>query len=179
MTSEDNTVEDVLPGVTLNLLQADEDTTVTLNVVRDIEAIIENISAFVDAYNEVSAYIGEQQSYDKEEEETGGIPFGDGTLSSIKADLSSLLVEPVWGVASEFSILGLVGINLTDEGQLEVDTGELEGFLDAITTNETFFFRTEKHFTWLKTDLVTEVVAQHRAGKRAAALRIWISILLP
>ena len=51
--------------------------------------------------------------------------------------------------------------------------GELEGFLDAITTNETFFFRTEKQFTWLKTDLLTEVVAQHRAGNRSSSLRIW------
>jgi chemotaxis protein methyltransferase CheR len=52
-------------------------------------------------------------------------------------------------------------------------TGELEGFLDAITTNETFFFRTEKQFAWLKTDLLTEVVAQNRAGNRSPSLRIW------
>ncbi|MGI9427268.1 MAG: CheR family methyltransferase [Bythopirellula sp.] len=50
---------------------------------------------------------------------------------------------------------------------------ELAGFLAAITTNETFFFRTEKHFHWLKNDLIAEVVAQHRAGDRPAALRIW------
>ena len=52
-------------------------------------------------------------------------------------------------------------------------TGELEGFLDAITTNETFFFRTEKQFDWLREVLITELVAQHRAGQRAASLRIW------
>lgn len=50
---------------------------------------------------------------------------------------------------------------------------ELESFLDAITTNETFFFRTEKHFEWLKTDLLSELVAQHDAGKRPPSLRIW------
>ncbi len=50
---------------------------------------------------------------------------------------------------------------------------ELEGFLDAITTNETFFFRTAKHFDWLKTDLLTELVSQHRVGKRSSSLRIW------
>jgi chemotaxis protein methyltransferase CheR len=51
--------------------------------------------------------------------------------------------------------------------------GELECFLDAITTNETFFFRTEKHFDWLKTDLLPELIARQRAGKRAPSLRIW------
>ena len=52
-------------------------------------------------------------------------------------------------------------------------TGELEGFLDAITTNETFFFRTEKHFDWLKTDMIADVVTQLRAGKRSPVLRFW------
>ncbi len=51
--------------------------------------------------------------------------------------------------------------------------GELSGFLDAITTNETFFFRTEKQFEWLSTDWLTEQLALHRAGRREPRLRIW------
>ncbi len=51
--------------------------------------------------------------------------------------------------------------------------GELGGFLDAITTNETFFFRTEKQFEWLSTDWLTEQVALHRTGRREPRLRIW------
>jgi chemotaxis protein methyltransferase CheR len=50
---------------------------------------------------------------------------------------------------------------------------ELEAFLDAVTTNETFFFRTEKQFDWLKADLLSELVAQYRAGQRSPSLRIW------
>lgn len=50
---------------------------------------------------------------------------------------------------------------------------ELEGFLDAITTNETFFFRTQKHFDWLKNQFVPELLKQQRAGNRPASLRIW------
>ena len=57
--------------------------------------------------------------------------FGDGTLSSIKSDLSSILVEPIWGVSSEFSILGLVGINLDNEGQLIIDNEKLNEFLET------------------------------------------------
>ena len=51
-------------------------------------------------------------------------------------------------------------------------SGELEGFLDAITTNETFFFRTEKHFDWLKQELIANKVVRHRHGKCPASLRI-------
>jgi chemotaxis protein methyltransferase CheR len=50
---------------------------------------------------------------------------------------------------------------------------ELEGFLNAITTNETFFFRTAKQFDWLKSDLLADAIAQQRAGKRPRRLRIW------
>lgn len=50
---------------------------------------------------------------------------------------------------------------------------ELESFIDAITTNETFFFRTEKHFDWLKNDFLSELVAQRDADKRTPSLRIW------
>jgi chemotaxis protein methyltransferase CheR len=50
---------------------------------------------------------------------------------------------------------------------------ELDNFFDVITTNETFFFRTQKHFDWLKTEFMNQLVADQRAGKRAASLNIW------
>jgi flagellar hook-associated protein 2 len=131
ITSSDNAVENVLPGVTLNLLKADTDTTITLNVDRDVDAIIETVSAFVEAYNEVASYIREQQSYDPEEQKTGGVLFGDGTLSSVKMNLTSILVQSVWGVSSDFAIPGLVGVNLDSEGQLSVDTDTLRGYLET------------------------------------------------
>jgi len=127
----DNNIDDLIPGVTLNLLNSDTDTTVTLNIDRDIDAIMEKITEFVDAYNEVTTYISEQQSYDEDEEETGGILFGDGTLSSVKYDLTSTLIQNVWGVSNDFSVLGLAGINLDNEGQLSVDSEELQGYLET------------------------------------------------
>ena len=51
--------------------------------------------------------------------------------------------------------------------------GELEQFLDAITTNETHFFRTPAHFEWFKGDFLTEVILQQRRGERPADLRVW------
>jgi len=51
--------------------------------------------------------------------------------------------------------------------------GELSHFLDAITTNETFFFRTQPHFDWLSGEFFTSVVAEQRRGTRERRLRIW------
>ncbi|UCH07609.1 MAG: flagellar hook protein, partial [Deltaproteobacteria bacterium] len=43
----------------------------------------------------------------------------------------SILVQSVWGISSEFSIQGLVGINLDNEGQLSIDTDTLRGYLET------------------------------------------------
>ncbi len=51
--------------------------------------------------------------------------------------------------------------------------GELSGFLDAITTNETFFFRTPTQFEWLKNEWLTEQITMQRAGQRSDRLRVW------
>lgn len=50
---------------------------------------------------------------------------------------------------------------------------ELESFLDAITTNETFFFRTEKNFDWFTDEFITDAIQQHRIGRHPARLKIW------
>ena len=50
---------------------------------------------------------------------------------------------------------------------------EIEHFLDVVTTNETFFFRTPRHFEWLRSDFLNEAVANERRGERPRTLRIW------
>ncbi len=52
-------------------------------------------------------------------------------------------------------------------------SAEIEFFLDAVTTNETFFFRTEKHFEWLSSEFLKELIAQQQQGRRKPQLRIW------
>jgi flagellar hook-associated protein 2 len=131
VTSSENNVNDVLPGVTLDLLKADPNTTVTLSIDRDLDAVMEEIEGFVSAYNTVAAYISQQQTYDQDQGQSGGILFGDGTLSSIKSDLATTLVQQVWGVSSDLSTLGLIGIHLDNEGQLTIDEDELR---EALST---------------------------------------------
>jgi len=131
VTSMDNSVENILSGVTLNLLKADSETTLTLTVDRDIDTITNKIQGFVSAYNVVSAYLKEQQTYNQKEEKTGGILFGDGTLSSVKSDLTTILTQQVWGVASDLSTLGLAGIEVDTEGQLNIDSAQLKGYLET------------------------------------------------
>jgi flagellar hook-associated protein 2 len=131
ITRSGNTVDDVIEGVTLNLLAADGDTTITLNIERDTSSIVADINNLVDKYNEVASFIHEQQSYDSETQTTGGVLFGDGTLSSIQLDLTTAIIQQIAGVDGSYSILGQIGINLDNEGQLSVDSDVLSGFLET------------------------------------------------
>jgi chemotaxis protein methyltransferase CheR len=50
---------------------------------------------------------------------------------------------------------------------------ELPLFLDAITTNETYFFRDPQHYAWLGDEFLPEIARQGRLHQRPKTLRIW------
>jgi flagellar hook-associated protein 2 len=131
VTSSKNAVTDAITGVTLNLIKEDAETTISLGVQHDTDTIKNSIQSFVSAYNDVLSYINGQFTYDAEKKTTGGILFGDGTLSSIKTDLASTLIQSVTGVNSEFSILGLIGITMDNNALLSIDDAKLSGYLQT------------------------------------------------
>ena len=131
LTRSANTITDLLPGITLNLRQAEVGTTVTLTVDRDIEGQSARIQEFVDQYNQVMDFIRTQSTYDQKAQQTGGILFGDGTLRSVKKDLIANLINKVEGVSPEFSIIGMAGITLDNQGKLSVDETTLQGYLET------------------------------------------------
>ncbi len=49
---------------------------------------------------------------------------------------------------------------------------ELTSFLDVVTTNETFFFRTGSHFDWFKKDFLNEQITAKRE-KGDQTMRVW------
>lgn len=50
---------------------------------------------------------------------------------------------------------------------------EISFFLDAVTTNETSFFRTEKQFQWLQTEFLADLCSRIQRGVHPRRLRIW------
>jgi chemotaxis protein methyltransferase CheR len=51
--------------------------------------------------------------------------------------------------------------------------GELEHFIDAVTTNETHFFRTGGHFDWFIDSFLPTIRTEVSEKKRDKSLRIW------
>lgn len=51
--------------------------------------------------------------------------------------------------------------------------GELEQFIDAVTTNETHFFRTGGHFDWVSESFLPEILDRAAERTHDRSLRIW------
>ncbi len=122
LTRSSNSITDLLPGVTLNLKKAEVGTTITLNINRDLDGVSSLIKEFVDQYNQVLDYIQTQSK---------STLIGDTSLRSVKSNLTRNVINPVWGISSQLSTLGMAGINLDNQGKLSVNESKLKGYLET------------------------------------------------
>jgi flagellar hook-associated protein 2 len=129
MASSTNTVTNAIAGVTLNLLGADPNTTLTVNVSPDTQAIEANINTWINAYNTVISYVNTQNTYTASSNTTGGPLFGDNTLQTIKAELQSTIMNQVGTGSMDY--LANIGITTGSNGQLSLVTTTFEQALSS------------------------------------------------
>ncbi len=138
-----NTVTDVIPGLTLNLKKAESNTTVNLVVGRDYDAVQEKISGLVNAYNDVMDAINSQLKYNTDSKQPGGVLFGDGTLRTLKSNLTHIVLGRVSGVDQNFSTLGLIGLTLGTDNKLTIDEDTLKSNLETHFSDVQKLFATD------------------------------------
>lgn len=113
VTSETNTLDQVVKGVSINLTESSA-SGVTLTVQRDVSQIADKIDTFVEKYNEYKTIYDELSKYNPAEE-IGGILLGDNVLRTIQGQLRAGLSEVVTGLTgSSYSSLIEIGIS-TDQ----------------------------------------------------------------
>jgi hypothetical protein len=79
ITNSTNTLKNVIPGVTLNLLsESDSDITVTTD--QDIDSMVTAMQEFTDAYNDAQEAIDKNIAFDQETKARGPL-LGDSTVS--------------------------------------------------------------------------------------------------
>lgn len=120
MTSATNKVADAITGVTLNLLKASPDTTITVDVNTDDNAVADKVNAMLDAYNQVIDFVNEQMKYNQENQKTGGVLFGDNLLKSIKNSIQEAMLAKVG--ASSIKYMSDAGITINSDNTLSLDT---------------------------------------------------------
>jgi len=132
VTSQSNTVEEALQGVTLTL--SDTGSAQTLTIKRDTDKIESAITAFVDAYNDFVTTVDELTAYDADAGTSGEL-LGDSTTRRISTELASDIYTQMG--SGTFSYLSQLGIGLESDGTLAIDedtlASALEDNLDAVS----------------------------------------------
>lgn len=133
VTSASNSVTKALKGVTLDLQQAQPDTTIKVSIKQDTSALTETLQSFVDAYNELQSTLKEVASYDVETQ-TASALFGDITVNSTMSKLRAGLNASVPGLTGSIDTLLDVGISLGSDGTFSLSTSKLEAALTSDPT---------------------------------------------
>ncbi|MEL6344824.1 MAG: flagellar filament capping protein FliD, partial [Myxococcota bacterium] len=129
VTSETNTVNNSIQGLSLNLsglTSGPVDVTVAL----DGEGVQDQVQTFVDAYNEVIDFV--QTNSNASDEDAGiqaGIFNGDSGVRRIVSNLQSILTSQ-YGTGQPLDSLGLLGIESDQDGKLSIDSST---FQDVVT----------------------------------------------
>jgi len=129
ITRDGNKITDALSGVTMDLLQADAATTLTMNVAVDTASLQGNVQTFVDDYNTVMDYINAQYVVSPD---TGknGLLAGETTLRSVQSSLSAALLQTVQEVASDRNSLVKIGVEPDSSGHLSINESLFSTFLN-------------------------------------------------
>lgn len=129
ITRSTNSITDVINGLTINLKKDNSSTTVS--VTADSDAIKKQIEDFVSAYNSVVDFISSKSDHD---DTTGvsGILVGEGTARNIHDRLRNIVSSSAAGLPEELNILAQLGITTNYKtGQLEINSTTLDAKLGA------------------------------------------------
>jgi flagellar hook-associated protein 2 len=142
-TSSSNTVANVIPGVTFQLLSAAPDTDVQVEITNDNSDVESAVGSFVSAYNTVIGDLNTQEGND-----VSGNPeplFGSPTLSTLQDQLQQALdfTQSSGAVTS----LTQLGVSVNDDGTLSLDTDTLDSELDSNYQDVVNFFQPSGSFT--------------------------------
>lgn len=129
VTSQSNTVTDLVPGVALTLAATGS---AQVTVSTDASGITSLIQGWVGAYNQVQKDLDTQDGYNTTTEQPGGPLFGNPFLDVIGNALADAATEVVAGAPSTMNSLGLLGITMNSDGTLSVNTATLQS---QITVN--------------------------------------------
>ncbi|HEY3396373.1 MAG TPA: flagellar filament capping protein FliD [Armatimonadota bacterium] len=132
MTRNTNSVDDALPGLSLELQAADSSKTINLQVSADSSTAVTAVQSFVDKFNSVMDTLNQGLAYDADTE-TSGVFFGDGTIINLQQQLIQQAIRPVGTLAAQGGKTSLseLGVSLGQDGKLALDTTKLQSALAA------------------------------------------------
>jgi flagellar hook-associated protein 2 len=125
ITRTNNTVTDVIDGVTLELYAA-TNSAARLDLNRDTAGIKENIQGLVNAYNDFEETLKILSDRSSEVEEFGGVLAGESLLRSVRAQVRDLITNTSSTPGNNITAARDVGISIDRNGKLTLDESKLD-----------------------------------------------------
>ena len=139
LSKSSNTVSDVLPGVTLNLVGASPGTQVQLGVAPDLPGVTSAVNDFVISYNTVIQAINAQ--FTVASDGSAAPPLEANTsLRVLQADLLSDMTYSMTG-NNGYTSLASLGITMNNDGTLSLDSSQLSDVLQNHFSDFQNFFQ--------------------------------------
>jgi flagellar hook-associated protein 2 len=157
ITSGSNTVDDVLDGVTLNLMSTQETSAnaIDITVGTDNETVQSNLETFFEKYNDVLNYIKTKSAVDPDTGTRGDLA-GDFTFTNIRTNLRLIVSSAISSVQENNpELLSRVGIEPDDDGNLSItDEDTLDDVLDVNVDKVADLFNSENGIAAQISDLL-------------------------
>ena len=125
--SSSNTINDAIPGVTLNLVKADATATTKVSVALDNSSIKGKINAFATGYNDVISFITGQSTYGDTD---GGVLSGDSGINAMKRHLQDWLTTQ-FSNSGSFGSISELGLETQKDGTIKVNDTVLSAAIDT------------------------------------------------
>lgn len=130
VTRSTNSIDDLIDGLHLELLQANPSATITLTINGDLEPAVQAVQNLVEQYNRVMEFVHEHQQYDPETN-TGGELIANYDIVRMEGDLRAAVTYPVQGLTSDTILLSQIGITTDQSDRLVLDETELRSALNT------------------------------------------------
>lgn len=130
VTSAKNQFDSLIPGVAVQVKQADPAKEITLTIANDTEKMKEGIEEFVSAYNDVMTFIDEQTRYDSQTQQAG-ILLGNRQALTIQDQVRAVVTHAVDGANPLLNHIGALGITTNDKGLLIINDAKLTEVLSG------------------------------------------------
>ena len=125
-----NTINSLIPGVSLNLLRAEPGKSVSLAVANDSDGTVNAVQEFVDTYNGIRDFLNEHTRFDSETK-SAGVLQGNRDAAALADELAAALTGTVPGLNPNANRLSTVGIGFGEKGKLTFDSAKLTSALSG------------------------------------------------
>jgi flagellar hook-associated protein 2 len=124
-----NSISDLIPGVTLDLMKADPNTRITVTVGQDSAAVYDKVAQIVSTYNAVVDSMRQGLSFDTETNK-GGSYFGDPAVRLLQDGLHGAVMNALTDAVGQTVLPSQLGLSTDQNGRLLLDRKTFMAALD-------------------------------------------------